>query len=150
MTPHPSFADRIVPAEHRLGAFVLRALGIDDLDRDFTAVTESVDEIRAANPDSQWPDGLTRERDLIDLAWHQREFEARRSFAWVIEDRGGAYLGCAYVYPSIAGERAADVRWWWRAGTAADRDAFVTAFLDWLAGPDWPALDYRARSVRPA
>ena len=27
-------------------------------------------------PDGNWPRGLTLEEDLIDLGWHQREFDA--------------------------------------------------------------------------
>ena len=98
---------------------------------------------REAYPNLSWPEGLTRESNLIDLAWHQKEFEARRSFAWIIEDGAGDYLGCAYVYPSILGEQAADVAWWWRTGADVNREAFDEAFLGWLAGSDWPRLDYR-------
>lgn len=143
MRPHPAFADRTVPVEHRLGAFVLKALKVADLDRDYAAIIESKADLRAKFPNLTWPDGLTRDANLIDIAWHQKEFAARRSFAWVIEDLSGGYLGCAYVYPSILGEQAADVAWWWRTGAKADRNAFKGAFLGWLAGPDWPALDYR-------
>jgi hypothetical protein len=146
MKPHPHFKDRRIPALHRLGDITLRALGVADLDRDFSAVMESAAEIKAAHPGSSWPDGLTRDRNLIDLAWHQREFEARRSFAWVMEDEAGAYLGCLYVYPSIAGEAAADVVWWWRSGRAADRAAFRAALAGWLASEDWPRLTYRLQA----
>jgi len=143
MRPHPLFKGRAIPAVHRLGECTLRALSIHDLDRDFNAVMESAAEIKAAHPGSSWPDGLTREKSLIDLAWHQREFEARRSFAWVIESDAGDYLGCLYVYPSIAGEQAADVAWWWRTGRALPDAAFRQALLDWFGTGDWPALDYR-------
>jgi hypothetical protein len=143
MRPHPLFKGRSIPGAHGLGTFTLRALTIHDLERDFAAVMHSAAEIKAANPGSSWPDGLTREKNLIDLAWHQREFEARRSFAWVIENTDGEYLGCFYVYPSIAGEQAADVTWWWRTGMAVDRQSFRALVSEWLAGPDWPRIDYR-------
>jgi hypothetical protein len=126
-----------------LGEVTLRALSVDDLDRDFKAVMDSAAEIKAANPTSSWPEGLTRERNLIDLAWHQREFEARRSFAWVIESADGAYLGCLYVYPSIAGETAADVAWWWRTGAVVSRKSFRVLLQKWLADDPWPPLEYR-------
>ena len=143
MKPHPAFADRIVRKEHRLSGFVLKALGVADLDRDYAAVMESEADILEAHPNQTWPKGLTRDANLIDLAWHQKEFESLRSFAWIIEDGFGNYLGCTYVYPSIDGEQTADVTWWWRTGADADREAFSNAFLGWLAGPDWPRLDYR-------
>ena len=143
MRPHPLFKGRSIPAVHVLGDVTLRALSVDDLDRDFSAVMESAADIKTANPGSSWPDGLTREKNLIDLAWHQREFEARRSFAWVIEDDGGEYLGCLYVYPSIAGESAADVVWWWRTGKSRPEQGFRQALEQWLAGEPWPRLSYR-------
>lgn len=142
MKPHPFFKGRSIPALHTLGAFTLRALSVGDLDRDFEAVMGSAAEIKAAHPNSSWPDGLTREKNLIDLAWHQKEFEARRSFAWVIEDDGGAYLGCLYVYPSIAGEAAADVAWWWRTGKVTSEPSFREQLEHWLASDGWPRLRY--------
>lgn len=143
MRSHPAFADRIVRKEHRLGAFVLKALTIADQDRDYAFVMESEAEILEAFPNQTWPKGLTREANLIDLAWHQKEFDLRRSFAWVIEDRDGNYLGCAYVYPSITGEPFAEITWWWRTGIDVDRDEFSEVFLGWLKGPDWPPLEHR-------
>ena len=145
MRPHPLLKGWSIPAEHRLGEVRLKALTVQDLDRDFAAVMESAADIKAANPGSSWPDGLTRDKNLIDLAWHQREFEARRSFAWVIENEDGDYLGCLYVYPSIAGEQAADVSWWWRTGAVVSRQAFREDLWAWLSGRDWPKLDYRLR-----
>jgi hypothetical protein len=109
MKPHPAFADRYMPGQHALGGFKLNALSVHDLDRDFSAVTASATAIKAAHPGTRWPYGLTKERNLVDLAWHQREFETRRGFAWVIESSDSEYLGCPYVYPSIAGNSSADV-----------------------------------------
>lgn len=146
MRPHPLFKTSSSPPVHALGEFTLRALSVSDLDRDFGAVMDSAAEIKAANPGSTWPDGLTKEKNLIDLAWHQREFEARRSFAWVIENARGDYLGCLYVYPSIAGERTADVTWWWRSGAEVSRQSFREQVESWLAGSDWPRLDYIFRA----
>jgi hypothetical protein len=146
MRSHPLFKGRSIPALHALGDLMLRALSIDGLERDYAAVMESAADIKAANPGSSWPDGLTRKKNFIDLAWHQREFEARRSFAWVIEDAMGDYLGCFYVYPSIAGEAAADVAWWWRSGRGHSDATFRAELLVWLASDPWPRLDYRLRS----
>lgn len=70
MRPHPQFKAHAIPRTHVLGEFTLKSLSIGDLDRDFEAIMESAAEIKAANPGSTWPDGLTREKNLIDLAWH--------------------------------------------------------------------------------
>jgi hypothetical protein len=142
MKPHPLFKNQSIPAVHVLGDFTLRALSINDLERDFSAVMESAADIKAANPQSSWPEGLTKEKNLIDLAWHQREFEARRSFAWVVENVDGAYLGCLYVYPSIAGTKSADVVWWWRTGMVVSKQLFRERLLEWVSGSDWPRLTY--------
>lgn len=142
MRPHPLFKGHQIPKVHALGEFVLRALTVDDVERDFSAVTESAADIRASNPGSRWPEGLTREANLLDLAWHQREFESARSFAWVIETGSGEYLGCLYVYPSLGGEKAADVVWWWRTGPLVSKDRFRALLEAWFAGGDWPELRY--------
>jgi hypothetical protein len=146
MRPHPSFNTRTIPSVYTLGDVTLRALSTDDLDRDFAAIVESAADIKAANPQSSWPDGLTKEANLIDLAWHQREFEARRSFAWVMENAQGDYLGCLYVYPSISGESAADVAWWWRTGAAVSKLALRRELQAWFSSETWPRLDYRLQA----
>ncbi len=143
MRPHPSFRKWDVPREYSLGEFELKALSVDDLVRDYSAVMESAADIKAANPSLTWPDGLTLEKNLIDLAWHQREFQARRSFAWVIEDADGAYLGCLYVYPSIEGDNSADVNWWWRTGKKVDDREFRERLLSWVSSDDWPPLHFK-------
>lgn len=145
MKPHPLFRNYSIPAVHGLGEFTLKALSINDLERDFSAVMESAADIKAANPGSSWPEGLTKEKNLIDLAWHQREFEARRSFAWVIENTDGEYLGCLYLYPSIAGEKSAEVVWWWRTGAIVSRQSFRQRLLKWLSDSDWPRMIYILR-----
>ncbi len=52
--------------------------------------------------------------------WHEQEFREGTSFAYVVRDAGGAYLGCCYLYPM--GRRTeltedmlrhdVDVSWW--------------------------------------
>lgn len=143
MKPHPKFKDYNIPLNFEFEDVILKALNTDDLERDFNAIMESATEIKAANPSLAWPDGLTREKNLIDLSWHQREFEAKRSFAWVIEDKTSNYLGCLYIYPSIEGEDAADVKWWWRTGIDIDRTKFRENLASWLKGQDWPLLHYK-------
>jgi hypothetical protein len=142
MRPHPAFADREIPREAALGPFRLHWLTVADTEEDYAAVMESAAALSAQSHDG-WPRGLTLEENRIDLAWHQREFTARRSFAWIIRDPGGAYLGCAYVYPAIDGTPQAEVRFWFRTGLAVDRGDFARRFMRWLAGPPWPGLAMR-------
>ena len=142
MKPHPAFAGRDIPRRERLGPFLLRILGVDDLDEDMAAIKESEASLVGVS-DGDWPLGLTREADLIDLAWHQREFEAQRSFAWVIADaETDAYLGCAYIYPEWDAEGPLQAWWWFRDGARSRGDlaAFEGLFKAWLDGPPWPDL----------
>lgn len=143
MRPHPYFRENSIPMSQTLGSYSLKALNVTDNDRDYSAIMESVKNIRSASPNLTWPSGLTLEKNFIDLAWHQKEFEASRSFAWIIEDHSTEYMGCVYVYPSIDGSRSADVAWWWRRGYETHHSDFGTLFMDWLAGPDWPELEYQ-------
>ena len=51
-------------------------------------------------PGGTWPDGLTLVVNLIDLAWHQREFTIGYSFAYtVMNDDESRCLGCGYINP---------------------------------------------------
>jgi hypothetical protein len=138
MRPHPFFKDRTISKVHVLGDFTLRALSTSDLQRRHGKRRR----YQVCEPGSSWPEGLTKEKNLIDLAWHQREFESRRSFAWVIEDVVGEYLGCLYVYPSISGEKSADVAWWWRTGIAISDHSFREQVQAWLSADEWPRLSY--------
>jgi hypothetical protein len=81
-----------------------------------------------------WPKGLTRDDNLIDMGWHEREFTARRSFAWIVRNPEGTYLGCAYLYPAI-GERGRGEVVTWLCDTPdrpASLQAFNALFWDWL------------------
>ena len=53
-------------------------------------------------PDHKWPyPELTHEQDLIDLGWHQKEFQNRTSFAYTVMNLDETEcLGCVYFYPT--------------------------------------------------
>ncbi|MEM6487815.1 MAG: hypothetical protein AAF677_06005 [Pseudomonadota bacterium] len=149
MGPHPDFRDWEIPRRARLNGFLLTALGVDDLDEDYAAVVESTALIAGVMGDD-WPQGLTRAQNLIDIAWHQKEFDKGRSFAWVIRDGGvgaaPAYWGCAYVSPTWERGQARTV-FWFRTGHEARGQTFRTAWDAWLAGPVWPRLRYSVYSM---
>jgi hypothetical protein len=142
MKPHPAFVGREIPHAVELGPFRLHWLTPSDLDEDYAAVTESEAELLSRFR-REWPRGLTKEANALDLAWHQREFEASRSFAWVIDDRmTGAYLGCAYVDLGWSADGPLEPWWWFRTSVANRQDlaSFRGLFLDWLSGAPWPKL----------
>ncbi|MFK7881707.1 hypothetical protein [Roseobacter sp.] len=110
MDPHPDFVEVTLPRDFALGAYRLAPLSPEFVDEDFDAVMASEHLLTGIFGD--WPDGLTREDNLIDLAWHEREFTARRSFSWIIRDQTGAYAGCFYVFPALGSRGSAKAALW--------------------------------------
>ena len=70
-----------VPSELSTVNFRLRMLSVDDVEKDFEAVTSSAARVSKVWPDSGWPAGLTLRQNLIDLGGHEKEFQNRTSFA---------------------------------------------------------------------
>ena len=104
-----------VPVGIETDRYRLRMLTVHDVVKDYEAVMSSVDHLKGVlDPDSPWPEGLSLEQDLIDLGWHQKEFQRRSSFAYTVmsldEER---CLGCVYIYQSESAD--ADVFFWVRA-----------------------------------
>lgn len=93
------------PEKLETDRFRLRILTIKDVDKDYEAVMTSIDHLQKTipfGPDHKWPtQELTHEQDLIDLGWHQKEFQRRTSFAYTIMSLDESKcLGCLYIYPS--------------------------------------------------
>ena len=89
------------------------------------------------DPDSSWPAGLSLEQDLIDLGWHQKEFQRRSSFAYTVmsldEQR---CIGCIYIYPST--EADAEVFFWVRSDQFETLDENLNQTVrDWMS-ESWP------------
>lgn len=92
-----------VPETLKTPQFCLRMLTVNDVVKDYDAVMTSVEHLRGVfGPQSAWPaDDLTLEQDLIDLGWHQKEFQSRRSFAYTVMNLSETMcLGCVYIYPA--------------------------------------------------
>ena len=70
-------ADVEVPAGLEHERFRLRMLTVDDVVKDFDALTSRVDHTGEPQP----PFVPTVAQNLVDLGWHQKEFELRRSFS---------------------------------------------------------------------
>lgn len=134
MDPHPDFADSDVPRRAEFGGFVLAPLTPAETEEDFHAVIEST-AVLTGLFNSDWPKGLTLEDNRIDLSWHDREFRAKRSFAWIIRDQNGAYLGCAYLYPDIGKCGSGAAVTWMREmpGWSETLLRFNADFRSWIA-----------------
>ncbi len=122
--------------------FLLRMLTIHDVDKDYDAVMSSIDNLKGVfGPYSSWPSkDLTKEQDLIDLGWHQKEFQNRASFAYtVMKPDESRCLGCIYIYPSDKPGYDAVVFLWVRKSelkTGLDEELFKIV-KDWLR-EKWP------------
>jgi hypothetical protein len=140
---HPFIpTDFIIPDKLENKHFRIRMLTVNDVVKDYEAVMTSMDRIRGVfGPDSDWPSmDLTLEQDLIDLGWHQKEFQRRSSFAFTVmtpdEDQ---CLGCVYIYPTNMRNFEAETYFWVR--DSAFKDGLEPMLFDkvkaWLEN-DWP------------
>jgi RimJ/RimL family protein N-acetyltransferase len=146
--------DRLIPLSHPIplgferDQFVLRPITIHDVIRDFDAVNSSVELLRLRFYESWgWPpeEPQSIEDAMIELAWHQKEAELRRSFNYAIvtPDEKRA-LGCVYVDPpeDEAGGHDAWIDWWVRTDSAELEPLVEEAVRGWIAA-EWPFTNPR-------
>jgi len=129
-----------IPATLETAEFRLRMLTVHDLVKDYDAVVSSADHLKTVFPGGYWPDGLTLEQNLIDLGWHQKEFQKRRSFAYtVVTPCESQVLGCVYIDPPQKIGFDANVFLWARQSMLASgmEIRLYEAVRDWLER-DWP------------
>jgi RimJ/RimL family protein N-acetyltransferase len=83
----------------------LRPLLTSDAVKDYDAVMTSAERLQTVfREGGSWPDGLTLEQNLKELAWHEIEFQKRRSFAYtVVSLDESRILGCLYLHPTGRG-----------------------------------------------
>ena len=133
-------AEYVVSSELVTANFTLRMLSVDDVEKDFEAVMSSAARLSQVWPDSGWPAGLTLRQNLIDLGWHEKEFQNRSSFAYtMVASDESQVLGCVYFYPTEKVGYDAEVFLWVRESEAArdlDKELFEVV-QHWLAS-DWP------------
>lgn len=106
-----------VPEKFENQYFRLRMLTVNDVVKDYDAVMTSIDHLQGVfGSRSKWPGKeLTLEQDLIDLGWHQKEFQRRSSFAYTVMNREESQcLGCVYINPTSKIKFDAEVYLWVR------------------------------------
>ena len=130
-----------VPAILETSHFRLRMLTIHDVVKDYDALMNSFPHARSIAPDAPWPAGLTVEENLIDLAWHQKEFINRTSFAYtVVSLDESMVIGCVYINPTRKVGYDAEVRLWTRPSEQfanIDETILKRAVEQWLS-EKWP------------
>ena len=151
-SPTPFVPDDFeIPAGLETPEFRLRMLTVNDVVKDFEAVVTSAEHLKQVFPGGTWPDGLTLEQDLIDLGWHQKEFQKRTSFAYtVVTPSESRVLGCVYIYPAQKREYDAVVFLWARQSELAGglEQRLTQAVKDWIAR-EWPfrCVAYPGRGI---
>lgn len=133
-------ADFKVPEKLETREFRLRMLTVNDVVKDYDAVMTSVEHLKTIWPDSKWPEGLTFEQDLIDLGWHQKEFQRRSSFAYtVVTPSESQVTGCVYINPTSKRGYDAVVYLWARQSElkAGLEERLYSSVRDWIAR-NWP------------
>ena len=119
----------------------LRPLLASDAVKDYDAVMTSAERLKSVFcPIDTWPDGLTLEQNLKELAWHEIEFQKRRSFAYtVVSLDESRVLGCLYLHPTACSGYDVEVSMWVRASeaeTGLDAHLYDTV-RRWIAEA-WP------------
>ena len=115
-SPYPFVPESfVVPTVLDTEKFRLRTLTVNDVVKDYDAVMSSASHIKEVWPGSQWPNGLTLEQNLIDLGWHQKEFQLNKSFAYTVVDVDESrVIGCVYINPTRKVGYDAEIYLWTR------------------------------------
>ena len=140
-----------VPTVLETSSFRLRMLTVNDVVKDYDAVMSSLEHLQKQDVfGGTWPRStLTLEQDLIDLGWHQKEFQTRRSFAYTVMSLDESQcLGCVYIVPSEKAGVDAEVYLWVR-GSEYERGTdpvLFAAVKDWITEV-WPfqTVEYPGR-----
>jgi hypothetical protein len=131
-----------VPEGFETTRFRLRHITIHDVVKDYDAVMTNRDQLWSQFGECWgWPrEDLSLEQDLIDLAWHQKEGQLKRSFNFAIltldEKR---LLGCFYIDPP--GKEGYDAElylWVRRDGVPADMEVEVLGEVKKWTRENWP------------
>ena len=134
-------SDFIVPDTLQNEHFRIRMLTVNDVVKDYEAVMSSIEHLKAMYPTSSWPSkDLTLEQDLIDLGWHQKEFQMRSSFAYTVvsldEDQ---VLGCLYINPTTKEDYDTSISMWVRASEVDNGlDSILFDSVKKWISEDWP------------
>ncbi|MGH6932152.1 MAG: hypothetical protein ACREEE_06930 [Dongiaceae bacterium] len=141
-----------VPDKVAAKGFALRKLTVHDVAADFEAIKSSAAHLaHVFGPRNDWPKGLTLDRNLADLGWHETEFENRTSFCWAVwTPDTSRYRGCTYIHPSQKVGVDAEIIMWvtkFEFDNGFDRELFQF-FSSWIKD-SWPFKNpvYPGRSL---
>ena len=142
----PLPAGFVAPTRLTYEDLVATAITREDLEDDAAGINASIDLIRTTRG-GDWPtEPVSEDFNYAYLVWHELEFIEGDSFAYVVRDADGHYLGCCYLYPmgrrtELSEELLAhdvDVSWW------VTPDAYERGYYEKLyrALRHWVAEDF--------
>jgi hypothetical protein len=122
--------------------FRLEPLSPQHNEADHAAWTSSIAHIRSTPgfPDGNWPppEGMSLDRNLVDLRRHAADFEASTGFTFTVLDPvTGDVIGCVYLYPSASSDADVTVQSWVRVSHAELDVPLADAVASWVAA-EWP------------
>ncbi len=132
-----------VPQQLETNRLRLRMLKVSDVVKDYDAVmtsTEHLQKTKPFGPNQKWPIGLSFEQNLIDLGWHQKEFQIRSSFAYTVMNLDESQcLGCIYIEPANKLDYEAKIYLWVRQSelTSGLDEHLFESVKNWIAD-EWP------------
>ena len=135
-----------LPAPPATDEFLLTPLRVDHVVLDYEAVMSSRERLWGLfGAGWGWPrEDLSLMQDLIDLGWHQKEFQLRRSFNWaVLTPDQRTVLGCCYLDPpeaaGLSGDFDALACYWVRSDRIESglEERVGAVFRQWLQA-HWP------------
>lgn len=147
-------ANFVIPKKLETNRIRLSMLKVADVVKDYDAVMSSVEHLQATKPfgpNQKWPINLTFEQNLIDLGWHQKEFQKRSSFAFTVMNLDESKcLGCIYIEPSPNANYETMIILWVRQSeleNGLDAHLFESV-KKWIA-EKWPfkAVAYPGRDI---
>lgn len=147
--------DYKIPEALETDRFRLRMLTVKDVKLDYDAVMTSIEYLQKTKPfgtNHKWPTkDLSFEQDLIDLGWHQKEFQKKSSFAFTVMTLDEAEcLGCMYIYPSDNPSYDAIIMMWVRQSEVANGlDEILFSIVKKWIQDKWPfnKVAYPGRDV---
>ena len=134
-------SDFKIPVSFENEQFRIRKLTVNDVVKDYAAVMTSLPHLQSMFPHWSWPDSnLTLDQDLVDLGWHQKEFQLNRSFAYaVVSLDENQVLGGLHVVPSGKKNFDSEIYMWLRSSihNKKNDDLLFASVKQWISA-NWP------------
>jgi len=130
------------PAPFANNRWLLEVLTPDCVEEDYAVVMANRHRLRSVFTEhDQWPaDSMTLSDNLADLQMHQREYQMREAYAYVVYSLSKEYVGCVYLYPPSVVGFDAELFYWVDERFVSNEPSLQCDILQWLKH-DWGLLN---------